>query len=50
MLSVFSYNIWYGKKLKKIQDWLLHESPNYDIYCFQEFPQSYIEPFVAALS
>ncbi len=38
MLSVLSYNIRYGKKLKKIVDWLSLLPTSFDILCFQEFP------------
>lgn len=39
MLSVLAYNVAFGKKLDKIEKWLLKQ-PDFDIMCFQEFPFS----------
>jgi len=40
MLSILAYNVAFGKKLDKIEKWLLKQPSDFDIMCFQEFPFS----------
>lgn len=42
MLSVLSYNILFGRRVKEILSWLSKEPYQYDILCFQEFPKQKI--------
>ncbi|MBI4004800.1 endonuclease/exonuclease/phosphatase family protein [Candidatus Roizmanbacteria bacterium] len=44
MLSLLSYNIFYGRKLDLIAQWLTNHKP-FDIMCFQEFPKDAIPVF-----
>jgi endonuclease/exonuclease/phosphatase family metal-dependent hydrolase len=37
-LSVLAYNIAFGKKLDKIETWLLKDPDRFDVICLQEFP------------
>lgn len=48
MLSAITYNIYHGKKLSQISKWLLHQTNQFDLLCFQEFPQEKIDWFLAA--
>jgi len=41
MIRLITYNIHFGKRLKKILAWLATQK-NTDIFCFQEFPQQQI--------
>jgi len=49
MISVLSYNVYFGKRLEKIIYWLLKKPP-YDVICFQEFPKHTIPIFLKAFS
>jgi endonuclease/exonuclease/phosphatase (EEP) superfamily protein YafD len=49
MISVLSYNVYFGKRIDKIIYWLLKQ-PTYDVMCFQEFPKQAITPFIKAFS
>lgn len=49
MFRLLSYNIYFGKKLSAILDWLAEiEQKNnaFDIMCFQEFPYEKIDSFM----
>lgn len=49
MLSLLSYNIYLGKKLKAVLDWISTREKKYhtyDLICFQEFPYHNIAPFI----
>jgi endonuclease/exonuclease/phosphatase family metal-dependent hydrolase len=37
-LSVLAYNIHFGRKLDKIENWLLKDPEKFDVICLQEFP------------
>jgi endonuclease/exonuclease/phosphatase family metal-dependent hydrolase len=37
-LSVLAYNISFGRKLDKIEKWLLKDPDKFDVICLQEFP------------
>lgn len=50
MLSVLSYNIRYGRELKKIVNWLSLLPTSFDILCFQEFPLEKIDYLLASLA
>jgi endonuclease/exonuclease/phosphatase family metal-dependent hydrolase len=41
MISVLSYNVYFGKRLEKILYWI-HTQPSFDLICFQEFPKDAI--------
>ena len=45
MLLGLTYNICYGKRLPKIQEWLRTHNTSYDLICFQEFPYSQLYRF-----
>jgi endonuclease/exonuclease/phosphatase (EEP) superfamily protein YafD len=49
MISVLSYNVYFGKRLDKIIFWLL-KKPTFDVICFQEFPKKVIPIFIKAFS
>lgn len=49
MLSVLSYNIRYGLKLKKIVSWLSLFPTSFDILCFQEFPLEKVDYLLESL-
>lgn len=49
MLRIVTYNIHFGKRLKKILAWLATQKKT-DIFCFQEFPKRHIADCMAALS
>jgi len=38
MVSILAYNIHFGKKLDRIEKWLLKNPSKFDIICLQEFP------------
>lgn len=42
MLSVLSYNIFFGKRVDEIVPWLASLPKQFDIICFQEFPKEKI--------
>lgn len=42
MLSVLAYNIFFGKQLDQILEWLVSLPEEFDIICFQEFPKARI--------
>lgn len=42
MISVLSYNIFFGKRVEDISKWLATQPTAYDILCFQEFPKEKI--------
>lgn len=48
MLWAITYNVNHGKKLSQISKWLLHQTNQFDLLCFQEFPQEKIDWFLAA--
>ena len=39
-LSVLAYNVAFGRKLDKIEKWILKHPTGFDVMCFQEFPFS----------
>lgn len=46
MLKIITYNIYSGKEVAKIAEWLKSADAKYDILCFQEFPKDAIETFL----
>lgn len=50
MISVISYNILHGLRLRQIMRWVSQEHQMRDIYCFQEYPETQIAYAVQALS
>lgn len=50
MLSVITYNIHFGQKLSQITQWLHKHQKQFDILCFQEFPEEQIKPFLKTFS
>jgi endonuclease/exonuclease/phosphatase family metal-dependent hydrolase len=49
MLSLFSYNILRGKKLTKILEWYRLNRIQFDVICFQEYPEDKIKEFINLL-
>lgn len=49
MLSVLSYNIFFGKRVEQIVSWLAGHPNQFDILCFQEFPKEKIQFIKKAL-
>lgn len=49
MLSVLSYNVFFGKKINQIGYWIANKEALVDIACFQEFPKSSITSFLGTL-
>ncbi len=47
-IQILSYNIQFGKHVDRIIDWVNRQS-QFDIYCFQEFPQEKILESVTVL-
>ena len=43
MLSVLTYNIYLGRNLDQILEWIVSLPKEFDIICFQEFPKSQIK-------
>jgi len=43
MLTVLSYNVEYGTKIKEIYNWILESKEKPQIICFQEFPEKEVE-------
>lgn len=49
MIKAVTYNIFIGRKLGKIVDWLITSHDQIDMCCFQEFPQDKIKEVVEKL-
>jgi endonuclease/exonuclease/phosphatase family metal-dependent hydrolase len=49
MLSAITYNIQFGRNLKKIIFWLNDRKEHYDVICFQEFPKDQQKAVIQSL-